>query len=157
MIGDRFQSDPDPDSEIPGEEVLQSVERTLAERINLCTGMLGTAFEQMQRLPNQTGLLAVDRAIDLLRFFQPQASCLKDRGYPALQLRLKAILDDASAARATWAKTIGVLQAADQLDRSRLVQTQREISAIHKQWITEYNTKAKERSEEVGKLLRPSR
>jgi hypothetical protein len=154
MIGDSFQFEPDP--EVVSEEVLKSVERTLSDQINLCTGMIGTAFEHMKRLPNQTGLLAVDRAIDLLRFFQPQASCLRDCGYPALELRLKAILDDASAARATWAKTIGVLQAADQLDRSRLVQTQREIVAIHKQWIMEYNTKAKERSDEVGKLLRPS-
>ena len=136
-----------------GEEVLRSAESSLDAQINLCIGTAKTAFEHVQRWPNIGALAAVDRAIDLLQSFLDEAECLKDCGRPAAYARLTAILNDVTAARATWAQTMGVHVAADRLDRDKLLKHKKDMIATQRKWIDERNAKAKAQAEEIRKLF----
>lgn len=135
------------------EEVLRSAESSLDARIDLCIGTAKTALEHVQRLPNISALAGVDRAIDLLQSFLGEAECLKDCGRPAAYARLTSVLNDVTAARATWAQTMGTLLAFDRFDRARLFKNEQDIVAIQKRWIEERNSKAKAQAEGVGRLL----
>lgn len=110
----------DNDEKMYSEEAMRSEERSLGEQINLCIGLIDTAFRHVQHWPNATSLASADRAIDLLRSFLSSSERLKERGHATVHTRLMDVLKDVTSARAKWAQTIGVLVSADISDATKL-------------------------------------
>lgn len=138
---------------IDDEEALRNAESTLDAQIDLCVGTAKTAFEHVQRWPNVSALAGVDRVIDLLQSFLANAQCLKDSGRPAAHVRLTAILNDVTVARATWAQTMGVLVTADRSDAKKLAEHQSAVSKQQKEWNDERLKQGQSQVAEIGKLL----
>ncbi len=135
------------------EETLLSAESTLEAQITLCVGNAETAFKHMQHWPNVTALAGLDRVIDLFQSFITDAQRLKDSGRPATYVRLTKILMDARAARATWAKTLGVLVAADHNDVTKLANHQSAVSKQQKELNNESFKQGQSQAAEIRKLL----
>ncbi len=105
----------------PDDSALQKAESALAAQIDISTRLAETAFKHVQHMPNATSLAAVTRALDLLKSFLPEAERLSDNNRPAQHMRLAMVLDDVTAARNTWAQTMGILASADLLDANRVI------------------------------------
>jgi hypothetical protein len=135
------------------EETLQSAESTLDAQITLCVGTAETAFKHMQHWPNVTALAGLDRVIDLFQSFVADAQRLKDSGRPATYVRLTDILIDSRAARATCAKTLGALVAADHSDVTKLANHQSAVSKQQKELNDERLKQGQSQAAEIRKLL----
>lgn len=88
---------------------LDVLQHALDARIRLSTGLAEKALKQAQEWPNPTTLAAVDREIDLLQSMRVDAKCIKNLGRTDSYVRLDAILDDFTSARAILAKTAAIL------------------------------------------------
>lgn len=135
------------------EEALRSAESTLEAQINLCVGLAETAFKHIQNCPNVSALASVDRTIDLLKSFLADAQRLKDGERPAAHGRLTAILNDVTAARTTWAQTMGVLVAADRSDEKKLAEHQSAVGKQQKELNDERLKQGQSQAAEIRKLL----
>jgi Na+/phosphate symporter len=135
------------------EDALRSAESALDAQITLCVGIAKTAFEHIQRRPNGSALASVDRAIDLLQSFVANAKRLSDGGRPAAHVRLTAILNDVTMARANWEKTMGVLAAADRSDAKQLTEHRSAIDTLRKVRNNESIKQGKSQAADIRKLL----
>ena len=91
---------------------LDVLQRALDSRIILSAVRTEAAFKQALRSTDPSVLSIVDQQIDLLQSIRVDAECLKNLGRTDSYVRLGRILDDFTAMRATFAKTMGLLLAA---------------------------------------------
>ena len=91
---------------------LDVLQRALDARINLATVRAEVAFTQALRSPDQRALATVDQQIDMLQSMRVDAECLKNLGRADSYVRLDRILDDFTAMRVTFAKTMALLLSA---------------------------------------------
>lgn len=135
------------------DEFLRKAECTLEAQIDCCVGLAGAAFEHIRRMPNTTALAGVSRVVDLLDSFFSDAERLKDQGRSAVFERLSAIRKDIADARATWARTLGVLVAADLVDADRLVNHRNAIAKLQKDAHDQRLKQGQAQANDTGKLL----
>lgn len=88
---------------------LDVLQRALEARIKLTSEAAEAAFKQALRSPNLSTLAVVDREINLLQSMRVDAKCIKNLGRTDSYVRLDAILDDFTSARAILAKTAAIL------------------------------------------------
>ena len=91
---------------------LDVLQRALDARISQSAVRTESAFKQALHSTDQHLLASIDQQIDLLQSIRVDAECLKNLGRADSYVRLGRILDDFTAMRATFAKTMGLLLAA---------------------------------------------
>lgn len=132
---------------------LQRAENTLDAQIRLCTSSADAAVKQALRQPGATALARVDHTIGLLRTLQVEAKRLQERGRGAAHQRLKAIIDDLTAARATMAKTLGALVAADRTDTAGLADARTGSNQRGRELLDERLDQAQDQASAINNLL----
>ncbi|KAF0190702.1 MAG: hypothetical protein FD165_2490 [Gammaproteobacteria bacterium] len=146
-------SDADKIKTVDDEATLRRAESALDAQIGLCTSAAATAVKHALNWPNAGSLAGVDRAIGLMQALRGEARRLKERGISAPDDRLMAVINDLTAARATLAKTLGVLATADRADAAGLVKTQAELTGQRKNLIDERIDQGQSQANEINKLL----
>jgi hypothetical protein len=135
------------------DQALQTAEDSLNAQINMGTNLAETAFRHIQHMPNASSLAAVTRALDLLKSFLPEAERLSDNHRHAPHMRLAMLLDDVTAARNTWAQTMGILASADLLDARRGISYQAGALARQKKLNEDLFKQKDKHAAEVKKIL----
>lgn len=132
---------------------LQNAEQALDAQIGMAARMAETAFRHVQVMPNATSLAAVTRTLDLLKSFLPEAESLRDQNRPATYTRLTMLLQDVTAARSTWAQTMGILIDADLKDTKKLMVHNAGSTALQKKLNEDLFKQGQDHAKENKKLL----
>lgn len=88
---------------------LDVLQRALEARIRCSTSLARKALKRAEEWPNPITLAAVDREVDLLQSMRVDAKCIENLGRTDSYMRLGAILDEVTSARAILAKTTAKL------------------------------------------------
>lgn len=142
-----IDSPPSPEDQEP-----HAAEKALEAQIDMCLRLTETAFKHVAQMGNAAALAGVTRALDLLISFLPEAERLRDKNRPAAYARLTLLVDDVTAARNTWAQTLGILVAADQKDTKNQI-NYRNTSTVTQQKLNEVLFKQAETHAKEGKKI----
>lgn len=137
----------------PADPEAQAAEKALEAQIDMGLRLTETAFKHVAQMGNATALAGVTRALDLLASFLPEAERLKDRNRPAAYARLTLLVDDVTAARNTWAQTLGILVAADQNDTKNQINHRNTSTATQKKLNEVLFKQAETHAQEGKKIL----
>jgi hypothetical protein len=131
--------------------VFERQEQILNTEIDRVIAFVEPAFKQI--FPSTNTLAQVDRAITLLNFLCSHAQRLKNSGRPDTHTRVTAILADITAARATQAKTLGMLGAADRKDAENFRKEEEKWLKQQQEAINGRLEQGQSQSEEFRELL----
>ncbi len=145
--------DSDKSKAVDDDATLRRAESALDAQIGLCVGAATTAVRHALNWPDASSLAGIDRAIGLLQALRREARRLKERGRAAADDRLMAVINDLTAARATLAKTLGVLATANRADAADLARAQAELTGQRKDLIDERIDQHRSQANGINKLL----
>lgn len=142
-----------PDSNNFEDFFLGRQEYKLNSEIDTCIALADPAFKQVFPYPTTRTIADVDRVIGLLNLLSSHTQRLKNSGRPNAHIRLVAVLDDLTLARATLSETIGMLGAADIKDAVKFRAEEKEWLDKQKEFIIDRLVQGESNSEELRKLL----